>query len=134
MQNWKREICIYLKINFVETKFTVRGIITIIWVTCVKIILRFKLKLKSYWQNIILLRNCPKIHIFTKNCNFFKYNCILLDQLLLPCTFHGSSLRGMLFFNFASCELLKYGLCLQEGLQDEVTINKINEDEEKTCN
>ena len=37
---------------------------------------------------------------------FFKHNYNFLDQLLLPYNFHGSSMRGILFFNFASCELL----------------------------
>ena len=43
---------------------------------------------------------------YSQNRNFFKYNCNSLDQLLLPYEFHGSSMRGILFFSFASCEPL----------------------------
>ena len=32
---------------------------------------------------------------------------MFFDQLLLPCKFNGSSMRGILFFNFASSEPLK---------------------------
>ena len=32
---------------------------------------------------------------------------VFLDQLLLPYKFYGNSMRGILFFNFASCESLK---------------------------
>ena len=73
-------------------------------------------KLKSYWQNIDFSSNCPKFHIFTKIVIFFKYNCNVLDQLLVPYKFHGSSMRGILFFNFASSEPLTfvYGLPMIE--------------------
>ena len=37
---------------------------------------------------------------------FFKYICNFLDQLLYPYKFHGRDMSGILFFIFASCELL----------------------------
>ena len=49
------------------------------------------------WTNRFLM--FTKIIIF-KTCNF-------LDQLPQPYKFHGSSIRGILFFNCASCEPLK---------------------------
>ena len=33
--------------------------------TCAKEFFKFKLKLRSYWQNIKFSRYCPKFHIFT---------------------------------------------------------------------
>ena len=45
----------------------------------------------------------PKFHI---NCNFLKYIYNFLDQLLHPYKFHGRDMSGILFFIFASCELL----------------------------
>ena len=56
--------------------------------TCAKEFLRFQLQLSSYWQNITFSQNCPKFRIFTK------------------IVFHGSDMSGILFFIFASCELL----------------------------
>ena len=36
-----------------------------------------------------------------------NYICYFLDQLLHPYKFHGRDMLGILFFIFASCELLK---------------------------
>ena len=46
--------------------------------------------------------------IYSQKLQFPNYNWNFLDQLLLPYKFHGSSMRGILFFffNFASCEPL----------------------------
>ena len=44
---------------------------------------------------------------YSQKSLFFKYNCNYLDQLLIPYKIHGSSTRGILFFNFACCEPLK---------------------------
>ena len=41
--------------------------------------------------------------IIHKNLNFSS-----IIEILLPYTFNGSSIRGILFFNFASCESLRY--------------------------
>ena len=70
-----------------------------------KRIFRFELKLSSYWQSIDFSRNSQISHV-QKNCNFLKYNWNCLDQLPLPYNFHGSSMRGILFFIVASCEWL----------------------------
>ena len=53
------------------------------------------------WQTIVLSGNCPKFHKFTKIV-IFKFNWNYLDQLFLPYKYHGSSMTGLLFFNFAS--------------------------------
>ena len=44
-------------------------IITVIWVTCARI-LRFVLQLRAHWQNMEFSRNCPQISHIHKNCHF----------------------------------------------------------------
>ena len=44
---------------------------------------------------------------FTYKRVIFKYGWNFLDQLLLPYKFNGSGMRGIHFFNFASCESLR---------------------------
>ena len=84
---------------------------------CEKEFLDSNFELMNYWQNIDLSGNLPQIlHIYKSL--FFNYNCNFLDQLLLPCKFLGSSMRGILFFNFAICEPLK-----KEIITDPETIN-----------
>ena len=51
---------------------------------------------------------------YSQKLLFFKYNLNFLDQLLLPYKLHGSSITGILFSNFASCESLKYAILLFE--------------------
>ena len=72
------------KIDWVETKSAVQKIITIIWVTCVQ-------------------KN-SQIHTLTKQLLVIYFK----TTLLLPYKIHGSSMRGILFFNLASCELLTW--------------------------
>ena len=74
-----------------------------------KKILTFKFYWSSYWQNIDFLKKLPQIPHIHKNCNFLKCNWKFLDQLLHPYKFHYGSVRGILFFNFASCESLTHG-------------------------
>ena len=56
---------------------------------------------------LIFQEIAPNFTYSQKNVTFLKYNWNCLDQLLLPYKFHVISLRGIRFFNFASCELLK---------------------------
>ena len=65
----------------------------------------FNLQLLPKYQ---FFKKLPQNSHNHKNCNFFKYNCNFLDQLLLPYKFHRSSMTGILFSNFASSELLSY--------------------------
>ena len=50
-----------------------------------------------------IFKKSPQISHIHKKSLFFKYNCIFLDQLLLLYKVHGSSMRGLLFFQF--CQL-----------------------------
>ena len=102
-----REIRIELKINLIEIKFAVRRILTTIWVTFVKKNTEIQTLIKKLMAKYRFFNKLPQISHIHKNHTFFKYNCDFLDQLLLPYTFHGSSMKGILFFNFASCETLK---------------------------
>ena len=50
------------------------------------------------------------LDIFNKlplNFTYSKCNRNFLDQLHLPYKFLGGGMRGIVFFNFASCELFK---------------------------
>ena len=69
---------------------------------------RFKLLIKELLTKYKIFKKLPQISHTHKNCDFFKqaYNWNFFDQLLLPYKFYGSGMRGILFFNFASCELL----------------------------
>ena len=51
----------------------------------------------------IFSRNWPN---FKNSQKFLQYKWVFSDQILLPYKFHGSSMRGILFFNFASSEPL----------------------------
>ena len=93
----------------IETKFAVRRIFTIIWVTCAKTNFEIRTLIKKLLAKYWFLKTLPQISNIHKNRNFLKYDCSFLDQLLLPYSYksHGSSMRGILFFNNASCEPLK---------------------------
>ena len=52
------------------------------------------------------LKNLPKLSHIHKNRYLSNIIVMFLDQLLLPYKFQESSMRGRLFFNFASCEPL----------------------------
>ena len=80
-----------------------------------KKILKFKLWLSSYWQNIKFSRYCPKFHIFTNIVIFQVFFCNFLDQLLHPYKFHGRDMSGILFFIFVSCHPLKKGTTYSLG-------------------
>ena len=56
------------------------------------------------WQNINF-KELSQISNIHKNGNDCTVYLDFLDQPLLPYKFHGSIMRGILFFNFASCEL-----------------------------
>ena len=90
------------KNQFVRNKFCCGEDKKVIWVTSVQkdfqIQTLIKQLLAKYWFST------PKFQIFTKIVNY-KHNWIFLDQLLLPFILHGSTMRGILSFNFASCEL-----------------------------
>ena len=62
--------------------------------------------IKTLLAKCRFLKKLSKI-LFEKNRNFSGIIVIFLDQLLLPYKIHGSSMRGILFFDFASCEPLK---------------------------
>ena len=85
----------------VETKLAVRKINTIIFVQTNS---QIRTLIKQLLANIDFKGNCLKFYIFT-NCMlfFFKYIWNFLDQLFLLYEFHGSSIRGILFFQF--CQL-----------------------------
>ena len=51
-------------------------------------------------------KKLPEISHIQKNRKFSSIIVISLDQLLLPYKFYGGSMKGILFFNFASCEPL----------------------------
>ena len=69
-----------------------------------KRILRFELKLKSYWQNIDF-HEIASNFTYSQQSQFFKlWN--FLDQLILPYKSYGREMWGILFFIFASCEPL----------------------------
>ena len=75
------------------------------WVTCVKRTSQIRI-----WRNIEFSRNCSKFHIFT---TIVIFQLVFQSQIVIyytncfyPIHFHGSSMRGILFFNFASCKPL----------------------------
>ena len=96
----RRDIIMYLnKIDWVETKFSVRRIITIIWATCVK-------KNSQYLNfneatigkiSIFFFKKLPQISHIHKHFNFFKYNWNCLDHLLLPFNFMAVTLEEYSF-------------------------------------
>ena len=90
--------------------------------TCAKEFFKFELQLSSYWQNINFSRYCPKFHIFT---NIVIFICNFLDELLHPHKFYGRDMSGILFFIFASCELLKNHLSVFQKLRHSDTCNKV---------
>ena len=92
-----------IKIDLIETIFAVWRIITIMSNMCEKEFLELL-------ENIEFSNKCPKFHIFTKNGKFSRILGIFRPTILIPYKFHGSSIRGILFFNFASCELLSQTL------------------------
>ena len=107
--NLRREICIQLKTDLKETGFAMWKIIIVIWVTCVQknsqirtFIQGLLAKYQFFFQEI-----APIFHIIAQIL-FSKYNWQLIDQLYLPYKFRGSSMRGILFFNFASWKSLRY--------------------------
>ena len=61
-----------------------------------------------------LIKGFSKISIFFKklpqisHIHIFKFNWQLIDQLHLPYNFHTSSMEGILFFNYASCQSLMF--------------------------
>ena len=61
------------KMDFVETKFAVRKIITVLWVTCVHKNSQIRTLIKHLLTKYRFSRNCLKFHIFTKKklkCNW----------------------------------------------------------------
>ena len=90
----------------VETKFALRRIITIIWVTSVKKNSQIRTLTEKLFAKYWFFKKLPQILHIHKNRYFLKHNCNFLDYLLLPYKFPGSSMRGILFFKFASCEPL----------------------------
>ena len=65
------------------------------------------------------ISNCPKFHIFTKIIIFKVYaNCFI------PMNFQGRDMSGILFFIFASCELLQV-LPNRKEKEKKVTIKHI---------
>ena len=85
----------------------VRQILTIICVTYVQKNFKIRTLIKQLLTKYEFLTKLPQISYIHKNHNFFKYNnWNFLDQPFHPYKFHGSDMRGMYFFVFASCEPL----------------------------
>ena len=57
---------------------------------------------------ISIFKKVLQISHINKSLNFSSIIVILLDKLLLPCKFYGSSMRGILFFNCVSSEPLTH--------------------------
>ena len=107
---WK--ICIYLKSDLIETKLLVWEIITIKWVTCVQNNFQIWHLIKQLLAKYFFQEFASNF-TYSQKMVIFKYSAkwFFLDRLLLPnYRLHDSSMIEMLFFNFASCEPLNYGL------------------------
>ena len=88
-----RKICVLLKIDQVETKCSVRQIITIICVTYVQKNFKIRTLIRKLFTKYHFLTKLPQISHYSQSHN-------------LPYEFHGSDIWGMYFFIFASCEPL----------------------------
>ena len=77
--------------------------ITIIWIACVQ----KNYQIRTLQKQLLVKYRFSRIATYfsySEKMYFFKYNWNFLDQLLLPYKFHSSNMRGILFFDFASCE------------------------------
>ena len=71
----------------------------------------FRFKLQAVTDKISNFHEIVPNSTYSHKLQFFKYICNFLDQLLHPYKFHGRDMSGILFFIFASCELLNHPLC-----------------------
>ena len=86
------------------------------WVTCVKKNFDIRTSIKKLLAKYRFFKKLPQISHICKNRYFSCITVIFLEQLLLPYIFHGSGMRGILFFNFASYEPLNLLLSSNQRL------------------